>query len=97
MKNGHDHHGPPIPILGKKPPRVTYNFDEEFLRKMAHDIHEQSQNMGGGIPMSDPAGIMAAVVILDKLDIVMKRLNEIEHVTKHLPRMTHAEMIPPQE
>lgn len=71
--------GAGVPILGQRPPTVKYTFTETNYRNIAGQIHAQSEQMGGALPVICPGSFMTLGLVLDKLTALENRLKLIEN------------------
>lgn len=77
MKNGAHFNGP---MIGGRPqvPTVKVDFNEMLFRGIAAQVKADAERQGGAFPMPDPAGFLAFVLVMDKLNAITERLDKIE-------------------
>lgn len=72
-----------VPIIGRQP-RIEFDNTETMHRRIGQSVIETIKQNNGNMPMADPAGYLLAIVALDKIDELSKRLATIEDRLLHL-------------
>jgi len=64
-------------LLGGTAASRRFEMTEMLYRSMMRDVINQVQN-GAGLPIVDPCGNLALVLVLDKLNEIGERLDKLE-------------------
>lgn len=78
-----------IPVLGARPQRVDWKNNAETHRLIASQVEESVRNAGGGIPMADPAGYLLAMLLLDRMDALERKLDHLTKLAERKSAIAH--------